>query len=170
MQQELTTTPVPERTRIRWWVIIGTVAAILGVPYLILYPVFRSAKIASLRGAEEGYVRSADLALIRYMGGRGDRYPNLSGDMVSMLRPYISDPKAIEAMSRFVWNDKLSGKRENDLVDPSSQWVLYSRYPASTSYVIGMADGHLAFTSSQHLDEVLLMGRDKSSSSKSKQK
>ena len=126
--------------------------------FVIIAPVLKSAKRAAAHAQQEAYVRSADLALIRYMDEHGDRYPDLSKDMVSTLRPYINDPKVIEAMSRFVWNDKLTGKTPGKLYDPTGQWVVYSKTPGQNLCAVGYADGHVHYASPGSLQTIFENG------------
>lgn len=123
--------------------------------YGILAPDLRSARTAALSAQEDEYVKEADRALLGYVDDHGDRYPKLSGDMTPVLRPYLKDPKAIEAIGRFIWNDRLSGKSERAIEDPSDQWVLYSLAPGTKTYAIGFADGFEHYASSRFLALVL---------------
>ena len=167
----------PERTNeqlgrkgFSWFRVIGCLVVIIGVPYWLLYPVFRSARLAAIYAREEEYVRAADLALILQMDKHGDRYPDLSGDMVSTLRPFIKDPKVAEAMRDYVWNTNLSGKRENDLMDPASMWVVYMHDAQANRYVVGFADGHVRRLSPPMLTDVLKLGHQIEKEKPEKQK
>ena len=119
----------------------ATLLAITSFYYAVLEPQARDARTASRTARELDYVRRADYALIDYMSEHDGRFPQLSGDMVSTLRPYIKDPKVLDAMKYFVWNDKLSGKRAEDLDHPNQIVVLYSVVPLTDSIAIGTAGG-----------------------------
>ena len=154
MQEELTD-PQPARKSFSWFRVFGCLVVILGVPYWILYPVFRSARVAAERAQEEQMVRTAVLAVIRDMAEHGDRYPSLRGDMRKSLQPYIKDQSVIDAMPRFTWNDKLAGMKEQDVENPSEQWVVYSKGPTPGMAVIGFADGHTRSASAEYLTSML---------------
>jgi hypothetical protein len=132
-----------------------TILAIIVVWFLVFEPVFRSARISATSAQEEKYVRDAAMALDAYVSEHGDKYPDLSRDMTATLKPYIKDPKALEAMSRFEWNDQLSGKSARSIRDPHSQWVVYSEAPGTTNYAFGCADGFSHHASSGYLALVL---------------
>lgn len=141
MQQDETNPHAVKWLKRTGWALLIVVLAFIAVFVENLVHVFRSAKIAAVTAAEVKYVKEADVALIQYTSDHGDRYPNLSGDMVSLLRPYIKDPLVVKAMGRFVWNEKLSGRAITDVHDPEGLVVLYSVVPGTQSIAVGMADG-----------------------------
>jgi hypothetical protein len=159
MQQESTKPPNSGGKQVARGVMYAT--AILALLwFFVLAPRYQDVQRARANSFEMDSVRAAGIALIQYTADHSDRYPNLSGDMVSTLRPYIKDPKVVEAMSRFVWNGKLSGKTHQDLDDPEKMWVLYSKISWSGMYVVGSADGHVRKTSPANLPETIAKGDD----------
>src|SRR4051812_33106716 len=81
---------------------------------LILGPNLRSAMKVRSMANETNYVREADYAVLAYANDHGGRLPKLTENLGSILKPYLKDPKAIQAMNRFVWNDKMSGTIPGD--------------------------------------------------------
>ena len=142
--------------RVNWGCVVITCLALLVAGYVFLYPMYLDVHLAAARQREEQYVRTAVFAVIQYQGDHGDQFPDFSGDIKKTLSPYIKDPNVMDAMTRFVWNDKLSKKNYNDIADPAAQWVLYSKIPGRKyGYIIGRADGHPLHYSAPNLDELL---------------
>ncbi len=118
-----------------------TILFALAIWFVVLAPVFESAKMSALEGREVGYVRAADIALIQYAADHGDRYPDLSRNIPATLAPYIHDSNVLQAMGRFTWNDKLSGLRLEDIDNHTDLWVIHSSAPTSTMIAYANVDG-----------------------------
>jgi hypothetical protein len=157
MPQELIKPPPPlVRKGIRWNVIIWATIAV-SVIYWVLVPPLTSAKRAAAQSKEEGYVRTADLALIDYANDHEGRYPRISGDMAATLKPYLHDQSTVEAMSRFVWNDNLSEQKRDDVYD-ERQWILYSHIPGTSMFMVGFEDGSTHYAARGYLDRIIREG------------
>ena len=135
-----------------------TILASIAIWFVVLQPAIQSDMRSIALGKEENYVKAADLAMIYYLADHGDRFPQLSGDLTPLLKPYMKDPDAVSAVNRFTWNNKLSGMKTEELYDTEELWMLYSKAPGTNMYAVGFAGSHVHYAAPRYLAHVLQQG------------